>query len=244
MLTVWQSSTLDAIRRYSARHATKLIRRATLIESELQTILNETGASGSTPTQTLSRVLQELRRAGYLVNIDRGVDLLLEEQIVAEDEDYTDAALDAALLHERLSIGDVPTSNVAILARRRRGQSRLRANTISNYGGRCGLCDVADESLLVTSHIVRWADDTSAQGRLSNVLCLCRMHDALWEAGYISLTDNYRVLSKPDRGSRIIAYLQSTADYLSEPLAHPPASEYLRRHRERAGLMTEPHSAA
>jgi hypothetical protein len=41
-----------------------------LIELELPTIVAEVGAKGETPTQTLSRILQELRVAGRIEFLD------------------------------------------------------------------------------------------------------------------------------------------------------------------------------
>src|SRR5262249_44111028 len=151
---------------------------------------------GATPKYTLSRVLQEFRRMGLLHHVERGVDLLLDTPISVEAEDYPDAALDIAIDREELRIDDVPTGDTIILARRRRGQSRLRLHALSNYENRCALCDVTEIELLIASHIVRWADNSEARGRLSNILCLCRMHDALFEGGYISVTDDLAVLKK------------------------------------------------
>jgi predicted restriction endonuclease len=89
---------------------------------------------------------------------------------------------------------------------------------------------------LVSSHIVRWGDDPESRGRLSNVLCLCRMHDALFEVGYISVADDLRVLKKPGVTSTVVRYLQRTADRVRTARSHYPASVYLRLHRRRTGF--------
>lgn len=233
--TRWQRAVLDGIRRYCSRHQTRLIKRRQLIDEELPAIAKDAAASGRTPSQTLSRVLQELRRAGILSHVRRGIDLLLDGPLPVEAEDLPDAALDAAIEHDQLRISDVATSDDQIVTRRRRGQARLRQHTLTNYEGRCALCDVRDPELLVTSHIVRWSDNQAAQGRLSNVLCLCRMHDALFENGYIALADDLHVLRPRRASSAIVEYLQSTADRLRSPKSHLPAPEYLRQHRQRIG---------
>lgn len=196
----------------------------------------QVGTKGATPKYTLSRVLQEFRRMGFLHHIERGVDLLLDSPISAEAEDYPDAALDIAIQREEFRIDDVPTGDTIILTRRRRGQSRLRLHALSNYDNRCALCDVADRDLLIASHIVRWADDPETRGRLSNILCLCRMHDALFELGYISVADDLGVLKKPGVTSKVVGYLQRTADCVRPPRAHHPASVYLCQHRRRSGF--------
>jgi hypothetical protein len=235
MLTGWQRATLEGIRRYSSRHQTRLVERSRLIDEELPTIIKDASAYGDTPSQTLSRVLQELRRANILSHVRRGTDLLLDEPLAVEEEDLPEAALDAAIKCEQLRISDVTTSNAQVLSRRRKGQDRLRQYTLSNYDGCCALCDVRDQALLVTSHIVRWSDDQDAQGRLSNTLCLCRMHDALFESGYIAFADDLRVLWVRPARSTVVEYLQATAERLRSPKSHPPAPEYLRQHRQRIG---------
>jgi len=239
MLTRWQSAALDGIRRYCSRHQTRLVKRTLLIQEELSAIVKDAAASGPTPGQTLSRVLQELRRAGILSHVRRGIDLLLDEPVPVEAEDLPEAVLDTAIEHDRLRISDVATSDDQIIARRRIGQARLRHHTLTNYGGRCALCDVRDPELLVVSHIVRWSDDHDAQGRLSNVLCLCRMHDALFENGFIAFADDLRVLRPRSATSAVVKYLQNTTDRLRCPKVHPPAPEYLRQHRQRIGCKVK-----
>ncbi len=235
-LTLWQGAVLAGLHRFSERHQTRLIPRAQLITEELAAIAAQVGSRGVTPKYTLSRILQEFRRMGMLNHVQRGVDLLLDRPITAEAEDYPDAALDIAIEREEFRIDDVPTGDATILTRRRRGQSRLRLHALANYSNRCALCDVKDRDLLIASHIVRWADDPDTRGRLSNLFCFCRMHDSLFEFGYLSIADDFSVLKKPAVTSKVVGYLQSTADRVRSPRTHCPATEFLRRHRQRTGF--------
>lgn len=236
-LNRWQQAVLAGFHRYSARHKTKLIKRSQFIDEELRSIANDVNSKGATPSQTLSRVLQELRRYGILNHVGRGVDLLLDHPISADAEDFPDKALDIAIQRGGLLIEDVPTSDTQVLSRRRKGQSRLRALTLSNYDSRCALCDVTNLDLLIASHIVRWTDDSLARGRLTNILCLCRMHDALFEFGYISVDDSLKVLKKPAIASTVISFLQETSDLVRKPRSHFPAMKYLQLHRTRNGFL-------
>jgi hypothetical protein len=206
------------------------------VREELDSIAADVNSKGSTPGQTLSRVLQELRRHGILNHVGSGLDLLLDRPVSADAEDLPDEALDIAIRRDEYLLDDVPTSDVQVLGRRRKGQSRLRALALSNYDSRCALCDVTQSDLLIASHIVRWTDDPVARGRLSNVLCLCRMHDALFEFGYIGVDDELGVLKKPGANSSVIRYLQETAARLRRPSSHLPAVAYLRLHRTRNGF--------
>jgi len=235
-LTLWQNAVLAGLHRFSSRHSTRLIPRTQLLAEELTAIANQVGSRGITPKQTLSRVLQEFRQMGLLHHVERGIDLLLDSPITAEAEDYPDAALDIAIEREEFRIADVPTGDVTILTRRRRGQSRLRLHALTNYGHQCALCDVKEGDLLIASHIVRWADDPNTRGKLSNTLCFCRMHDALFELGYISLADDLTVLRRPQVTSNVIGFLQLTASSARAARSHPPAAEYLQLHRQRTGF--------
>jgi putative restriction endonuclease len=73
----WQESVAKAIRRLTSRTGNKVFTRQELIDSEIGQIVAETGSSGETPEQTLSRVLQELRSQGMLEFESAGVYRLL-----------------------------------------------------------------------------------------------------------------------------------------------------------------------
>lgn len=66
----WKEAVGNAIERLNARKGNAEFSRKELIEIELPKIVAEVGAKGETPTQTLSRVLQELRVAGRIEFID------------------------------------------------------------------------------------------------------------------------------------------------------------------------------
>ena len=123
-----------------------------------------------------------------------------------------------------------------MLSRRRKGHARLRALTIENYGFRCALCDVTEDNLLVVGHISRWADDPEARGDLANAICLCKFHDALFELGYLSLSDDLTVLRKADGKSEAVAMILDLAKKFRLPLKFSPDPKYLRKHRHRTGV--------
>jgi putative restriction endonuclease len=158
------------------------------------------------------------------------------EVIDVESQDLTDEVIDRAIREARLRMGRVPTDSAVTLARQRRGQERLRRLTLLNYDSMCALCDVNVPSLLVTSHIVGWAEAPEARGMLSNVICLCQFHDVLFEQGYWSLADDFTVLRKSALRSRTIASLLDHALQFRRPHDHPPAASFLRQHRSRWGL--------
>jgi hypothetical protein len=81
-----------------------------------------------------------------------------------------------------------------ILTKARIGQSIFKKGLLCQNSC-CALCGVAYEPLLIASHIKPWKDATDNE-RLdfNNGLLLCPNHDALFDKGYISFSDNGSLL--------------------------------------------------
>jgi putative restriction endonuclease len=69
----WSETVISAVRRHVQNTGSTLFTRQALIDSEMPTILAETGSTGATPWQTLSRELQELRDKRLLEFVGTGV---------------------------------------------------------------------------------------------------------------------------------------------------------------------------
>lgn len=232
----WRSVTLEAIQRLCHHKQSRQFTRQELLEHQLSHIVVQTASTGATPEQTVSRVLQELRAENYLYFLDNaGSYWYVGDLLPAEAEPLPDEVLDFAIQHHKLQFTDINTHDTVRLSRQRQGQQRLRTLTLANYQTQCALCDLTQPELLVTSHIVRWADALEHRGQLSNVICFCVFHDLLFEKGYLSLDDQYQPLYRPVQAQAITALYQITTPFRS-PLSHPPAAEFLRRHRIRTGF--------
>jgi hypothetical protein len=232
----WRDAVLAALRRYSDRRHTKIIERQQFIAEELPAIIDVTRSRGATPAQTLSRVLQQLRDESLVEFLSAGRYLLMDQPINAEVEDLPDEALDLAIRANRLKLGLVTTGTREALVRQRRGQDRVRSLTLENYRARCAVCDVIDQALLIASHILAWAEARDHRGDLSNVLCLCRFHDILFERRFWSLDRDYRVLRQTDIESRTVRLLLDAISGFRVPIHHPPDNRFLQVHRARSGL--------
>ncbi len=236
--TDWTEAVLAAIHRLTATHLSNMFSRQQLIQEELPHIVAVTRSTGVTPEQTLSRVLQELRDARKIdfFEGERGRYLLLDGPIAVEQEDLPESALTLAVERNRLRFRDVQVGESVVQVRQREGQRQVRAFTLEQYGHRCALCDVNDNRLLVAGHIDRWTDNWEGRGDLRNVICLCRFDDALFEYGYISLTDDYRILKKSGISGMTMSTLLSRLEHFRTPSHYPPAPNYLRQHRTRTGF--------
>lgn len=83
-------------------------------------------AKEKTPSQTLSRVLQELRDEGFLFFSKSGLYTLNQVPISAASEDFPDDVLENAVENGLLELSDVETSNDVAVGRVRRGMGALR----------------------------------------------------------------------------------------------------------------------
>ena len=235
----WHDVVLQALHRYCQRHKTRLIDRQAFLREEKGQIVLDTGSSGRTPGQTVSRILQELRDEKLVAFLRSGRYLLADSPLNIGTEDLPQDAIDFAIEQGNLLFSNLVVANKAVLARQRLGQNRIRVKAIENYGGRCAFCDVIQDSLLVAAHISRWADDEKNRGNLHNVICICRFHDPLFEQGYFTLGENFEILAKPvsNTSGTLVSDILKHHTAFHGPLHFPPSQDMLRIHRQRSGFL-------
>ncbi|MDO9011177.1 MAG: hypothetical protein Q7U78_05120 [Gallionella sp.] len=237
MSFTWHQAVKFALERYAARNSTIRIERDVFLAQELSNITRDTGSTGKTPGQTVSRVLQELRDEKYLFFSDVGIYTLNQVPVSAADEDLPDDVLENAVEEGLLVLTDVETSSDVSLLRVRRGMNALRKQTLANYRNSCALCDVNDKGLLVSSHIARWADHPEARGLLSNTICLCTLHDKLFENGYFAMDDSLNLIWKAPQPIRAIEiWRQQCTSPFKLPHSARPATKFISEHRIRVEL--------
>ena len=232
----WRDVVLSALHRFSLRHATRAVDRQSFLVEERNAMTIEAGSLGNTPDQTVSRVLQELRDEGLIEFLGDGKYLLLDSPLQAEMEDLPDEAIDLAIKHGKLRLGDIHADDVIALRRFRAGQDRIRALTLDNYRGSCALCDVEEPGFLRAAHIARWADNIEGRADLHNVISMCLIHDALFEQGYFVLMDDNQVLIKASPSQTLSTVLRRHTKFRS-PKEIQPGPQFLRQHRERINFQ-------
>lgn len=235
-MKTWREAVIDSITNLTYKKNSYIFSRQELINKKLEHIIEEVDSHGDTPSQTLSRVLQELRDDNLIEFIDNsGNYISLIHNVRIEDEDLPESAIDVAINSKKLTFNDINTDEKVGLVRQRIGQSRLRYWTLKNYQYQCALCDVSEIKYLVTSHLARWSDHPEGRGDLQNIICVCKWHDPLIEYGLISFTDDYQILKKPQKSKFVTKILNSTICY-RQPISMPLSHEYLAIHRDRAGF--------
>lgn len=238
MQLTWRQAVKAGLERYATKNSTIQIERDSFLNQELSKIIFDTASNGKTPSQTVSRVLQELRDDGFLFFSSAGVYTLNQVKIEASSEDLPNDVLENAIDKGLLELSDIDTSSDFGISRIRRGVSALRKKTLLNYSNTCALCDVNDPRLLVTSHIARWADRPEARGLLSNTICFCALHDKLFENGYFSISDELELIWRTPQTIKVIDIWrqQCTFDF-KPPINTKPAPLFLSEHRSRVCLI-------
>ena len=126
------------------------------------------------------------------------------------------------------------TANVKL----RRGQDFFRNAVLNNFGGRCGVTQIAVRELLIASHILPWGTHVTERLNVRNGLCLSRLHDAAFDQGLITFDENLRLVLSPRLRAELPqrAIAESFGAYEGEPLRFPddaviPEFAFLAEHR-------------
>lgn len=136
----------------------------------------------------------------------------------------------------RIQGGSYHVEDREATTRVRRGQAAFAKAIKDNYGSACAICGIELSALLVASHIKPWADDPDHRLDPANGICLCVLHDRLFDEGLITLSPELTVVVARDlRTARakgvqeIVAGIEGTR--LKAPASSPPGELMLDYHR-------------
>jgi len=103
------------------------------------------------------------------------------------------------------------------------------------HGPVCGFEISMIAKLLMTTHIKSWSESTAEErSNPQNAIILCKLHNGLFDSGFISLTDKYEVI------------LSTNFDFINQGIAtdmsfmcpqqDSPAAIFLTEHRKKNNL--------
>lgn len=152
-----------------------------------------------------------------------------------------DILADTSIVSDESKLGDVkrPVSHdlpdYSSETKRRVGQERVRAMALINYGEKCCLCGLDHPAVLRASHIIPWSVRSDIRGDPKNVLCLCAIHDSLFDSGFITINPDLEIIAVKPTGLHpsFEAMLEDISGRkLSLPLVRSayPKWEYLEYH--------------
>lgn len=114
-------------------------------------------------------------------------------------------------------------------------QSKFRKGVLKNFDYKCAVTGISEKSLLTASHIVPWSHNKKYRADISNGICLYTEIDALFDKGFISFTDDLKVIITSDKSKlseQLIAKLDKlNGKYLTSPTKKELKKEYLSYHR-------------
>src|SRR5439155_22831353 len=94
------------------------------------------------------------------------------------------------------NLGQIPSQRTSQVLVRQKHEA-LRRAVLSNYEGRCSFCDMNIPEMLVAAHIHAWNEDVQNRLNLSNTLCLCVLHHRAFDNGFLSVSEDGRILVSP-----------------------------------------------
>jgi putative restriction endonuclease len=115
-------------------------------------------------------------------------------------------------------------------------QSFFRRAVLSSYQSRCCMSGVSEPNLLIASHIIPWSQNKEHRLNPSNGICLSALHDKAFDKGFISLSDDYKVLvskkMKESKDGFIIQNISPLDGKLIElPKRFQPDRSFVQHHR-------------
>jgi putative restriction endonuclease len=89
---------------------------------------------------------------------------------------------------------NIDATQIERVTRVRVGQRFFRCTILASYRSQCCICRIPIPSLLIASHIIPWRDREDLRLNPHNGLCLCALHDKAFDAGLLTVDEQYRVV--------------------------------------------------
>ncbi|KMT22311.1 HNH endonuclease [Clostridium cylindrosporum] len=149
-------------------------------------------------------------------------------EILKKIKDYFKEENEAEKVIRGLNTYGTVDTEITVETKQRVGQDKLRNYILDIYEHKCALCDIDKDDLLICSHIIPWRVDEQNRLNPKNAICLCAQHDKLFDKGYFSLDENYKIIFGM-KADDIIINLLKDANF-REPLQDSPDKELLKIH--------------
>ncbi|SDC76341.1 MULTISPECIES: HNH endonuclease [unclassified Candidatus Frackibacter] len=117
----------------------------------------------------------------------------------------------------------------------RSGHTQFAERIKENYNYECAICGINTKEILICSHIIPWSKDKEKRIDESNAICLCALHDKLFDKGYITINNNYEIklsslIKKDKKLYKILREIKG--ETIKKPSKGKPNKDYLKYHRD------------
>lgn len=138
--------------------------------------------------------------------------------------------------NEEFLLEDFSGETRQVLTTQRIKQHFFRRAVLSSYRGRCCMSGLSEPQLLIASHIVPWSRDKANRLNPSNGLCLSAIHDRAFDKGFITLSDDFRIVVSEELKRRDDTFVKEVLLPLNGmlielPERFMPSVEFISRHR-------------
>jgi putative restriction endonuclease len=157
----------------------------------------------SNPKSTSRKIENEIkssygfRERSDIITISKHIfDLIMnDKEIYRSDSEELEHFLVKAIKSDNKEIieQNIFTAEQERLVLTRKGQNAIRRATLERYSNQCAVCDVKESSMLEASHIRPWSKDILNRGIMSNLICFCVTHHALFDHHKLILLNDNRV---------------------------------------------------
>ena len=120
----------------------------------------------------------------------------------------------------------------ASLSKIRKGQEKFRNHILNNFYSKCAVCEISEKDLLQASHIISVAQKQTS-GSLKNGICLCVLHHLMFDRGYFSFDDEYKIIIHKQKFSSDILLTDMQRFRKMGKSKILPSLDFLRLHRAR-----------
>lgn len=129
---------------------------------------------------------------------------------------------------EGIGIIQPENTEISVMTKQRVGQDKLRSYILEAYNHECALCEINKHDLLICSHIIPWRIDEKNRLNPKNAICLCILHDKLFDKGYFSLNNKYEIVYTVKTDVMVKSFLKDLSFKI--PLKSLPDKELLKQH--------------
>lgn len=221
------ASPTSTLTRTIARISGKSVDSMVLKTANFRSLDAESKSKGMRNVSTLDKFTWD-RYSGDPAELEKfSLDILADPSIVS-----TEAVLGSVRNPVSYALPDFSSET-----KRRVGQERVRAMVLLNYGERCCMCGLDHPAVLRASHIIPWSVRIDIRGDPRNVLCLCVLHDLLFDLGFVTVNHNMEIVVAKPHGKHPMLN-ETLSDLAGKKLLLPliksasPKEEYIEYHRK------------
>ena len=127
-------------------------------------------------------------------------------------------------------------ADIPVQSTRRHGQTLFRQTVLSAYRNQCALTGLADQRLLIASHIIPWSQDPEMRLNPRNGIALNPLHDKAFDQGLITFDEHLRLMLSPalpasESEFARVAFTAQSGTQLAIPEKFAPDPDALAYHR-------------